>query len=115
MGEVALCITSMLASSALAPAVARPPKPDTLALTPHDELEACAMLRPPLSVVLVKVDAIDISVVCSTDASKLADAPALYYQGGKNHASLELLHGYCQMTMGLCSAPLLFCCFKHKT
>lgn len=76
--EVVRCITSALASSTLASAVASPPKHETPALTPHDELEACAMLRPPLSVVLVKVDAMDNSVDCNTDASKLADAPALY-------------------------------------
>lgn len=44
---------------------------------PHDELEACAMVMPPFLVVLVKVEAIDCSVDCSIEASKLAEAPAL--------------------------------------
>ena len=61
-----------------APAEAAPAKPDTLALTPHDVLEAFAMLIPPFSVVLVKLEAMDCSVECRTEASKLAEAPALY-------------------------------------
>lgn len=40
-------------------------------------LDDWAMLIPPFSVVLVKVEAMDCSVECSTDASKLAEAPAL--------------------------------------
>lgn len=61
--------------------LAAPPKPDTLALTPQDVVEACATLIPPFSVVFVNVDAIDSSVECSTEASKLADAPALVQRG----------------------------------
>lgn len=53
------------------------PKPDTLALTPHEVLDAWAILMPPFSVVLVKVEAMDCSVECKTEASKLAEAPAL--------------------------------------
>lgn len=40
-------------------------------------LDDWATLIPPFSVVLVKVEAIDCSVECNTDASKLAEAPAL--------------------------------------
>lgn len=53
------------------------PKQDTLALVPQDVLEDNATLIPPFSAVLVYVDAIELSVECRTDASKLADAPAL--------------------------------------
>lgn len=57
----------------------RPPQPDTVAVSPHDVLEARATLMPPLSVVLVKLEAMDCSVVCITEASKLDEAPALWH------------------------------------
>lgn len=69
--------TSALLESTEALPPTAPPKPDTLALTPQDVLEARATLIPPFSVVEVNAVAIDCSVDCRTEASKLAEAPAL--------------------------------------